>query len=237
MSAFSDKFKKNAKAFKQAREAKPSEFSLPDIEDGSYVGRVSAEAGVYKNGAPHVTFKVVVSKGDYEGTQLRKSNYLDGESLLKNLEYVVKDLKTLLPDKEEDIASADAEDLDTFVDDVAKRNPLVRFTVKNGTSATSGKPWQSVYFNEVIDDDATTSTKKVTPADSDDEDEDEGDDEEATVEVGTTVLYTPKGGKEAEFTVVTVNEDTDTVTLKGAKGKTYQKVPTDKLSVLVVEED
>jgi hypothetical protein len=251
MSAFGDRFKKTAGTYKKARTAKAEKFSLPAVPDGTYIMRVTAEAGVYKkNNVPFVKFSTVIAKGEFEGKQPSKSFYLDPDSprISTEQEFLIKDLKTLLPDMDDEIENSDPQDVEDFCATITERNPLVRGAVKN--TEKNDKKYQTVYFNEVLTDediaesDKPKTKKKPSPAEEEaaeeegeEEAEVEGEEEgEVSPEKGMSCLFQPKGGKEREFTILSVNNSKETVIVKDEAGKTFKDVSWDKLTLLVAED-
>lgn len=150
---------KNAtKRFKKAKDARPGgDFSAPDIEDGRYEVRVTAEADKSPNkNIPFVRINWMVLNGDYAKTKFNAMYWLEGddeERVQKDWDNLSKAIQVLLGMDEEDMEGFEQwsmSDLCDVVDEIDEKAPLALIRIKNWKSEKSSGI--NTYFLELLDE-------------------------------------------------------------------------------------
>lgn len=185
------KRKQTRSLMKKAREAERPDFSMPKIEDGSYIARVKGKTGVTPNkGVPFVELRWVIAEGEYKGKGWRMTYFLEGRDLEQeertwaSLGSALKTLST-----RDDVESWEIEDLDPIIKEITEDAPLCRISLKNWKGEKS--EGINCYFNEYIDE----------------------TDEAEAIEVDDYVIYDDGDGDE-EYVVLKVNTKRQTATIK-----------------------
>jgi hypothetical protein len=255
-SAFAQACAKKGKAWAKARKAKPRQggtFGPADIKDGNYIARISTKNGISKkDGTPWVRLIATVAQGSSEGAQPSKFYFLEGKEPPPEgsdeqptaEQQLAGTMKVLLPDV--DIDNLDAAGIEQALAEIDNNNPLCRIGVTSGVGKATGKTWQEVYFNELVEGGSPNGqqveTEEVSETEEEggeeageEEGEEAGDDESVAPAKGDKVLYQPKGGKKRAFEVTTVNQKKQTVTVVDVSGQTTKKfsdVPWDSLEAV-----
>jgi hypothetical protein len=259
-SKFALAMKKKAAVWKKAAQAEPRKggnFGPPDVPDGQYEAIISATCGLTERGnnpgTPYVEITATISDGDQEGKEPKAFYMLDGkmpsndpQAMPTNEERLAGDLKTLLPDIDiEGTLSENPEQIESIVEEINSRSLKVRIGVKNriGKEGTkgAGKRFQDVYFNEILEgviedgqeeeSNEEEGGEEVVEEDGEEIVEEEGGEEVAPVK-GDTVMFKPKGAREArEFKVKTVNNGKRTVTLSDGK-KQFSEISWDSIEIM-----
>lgn len=152
-------FGKNWNAGRKAASVKGGDFEVPDIDDGTYVARVTVARTnlVDKDGKivtdsgknPYVSVGFTVVRGDYKGTNV---SFMSGLGSDKQCKMVAENLGRLLNMSDEEVQAIDPPDLITIVNDLNEENPkrLAQIRVKNGEY--QGKAQVSVFVGKVLED-------------------------------------------------------------------------------------
>ena len=174
---------KKKKQFTKARKAKPSAFGIPEIDNGTYVARLSASIATRGDeNTIVVTFPWTVDRGAKKGTSHRVDVWLSGrtdEEEQASFDDLSRRLQVLGYDMDEIELS---KDLPGILEEIAKDKPLVRIGLKNGESKT-GTKYLGCYFNELLDDE-DAELDEEEEEDEEDESEEEEEEETATEEEG-----------------------------------------------------
>lgn len=151
-SAFVKSLAGSKSSIKKMRDVQPKEYSKPDIENGTYIFAVKAEAGVTpKKEVPYVKFEWSIQD---EGPEFGKSDqstfFLEGddpEKVEKNFESLGLAFKALLNAADLDIS--DAADIELLVDAVNKEKCYARGNLKKWVSGD--KFGYNVWFKERLE--------------------------------------------------------------------------------------
>lgn len=172
--AFLSALKKQGKTWSKARKVEGGSFGVPEIEDGTYQGRLtSAKLGVTKakkgqDPQPWVNMSFVVLQGDYAGTRVRRSDFLtneDEERQERNMENFFKTIQSL----GFETAELKMEDLPDLIRDLNKDKPYVEIAISNWTSdKDNNKKGLNVYVNRELDKE---EVKDLQAEDTDDQPE------------------------------------------------------------------
>lgn len=161
--------------WKKARDVEPTNAGKPDIEDGSYVAKLTdAVPGVrevqVKEGkvtkkvkVPNVRYSFQITKGEYKGTKLSRIDSFDE----KNAERSSANIQRLGYETE-DVEMSDLPDLFAQIKEDA---PVVKLAVKNNGE------YLNVYINGIVGDDDEDEDEDED-AEDEDTDEEESEDEE-----------------------------------------------------------
>lgn len=177
---------KSAKTrFKKAKEARPGEFTAPEIPNGNYVARCSVSAGnTKKDGTPFVSIKWVIVEGEHAKKSWSQDFYLEGDDedrVQKTWDALSKAIQVLAGiDDEvmEEFESWEMEDLIEVLEEIDKEAPYCRIGIRNWKGEKSSGI--TAYFNALVDPDEIGK-----------EDEDE-DEEEPVVQKGRKGKSAPK---------------------------------------------
>lgn len=253
--AFKNQSKKNAKKWKENREAKGDSFSLPKIEEGRFQFKVTGEYGIGDKGKlkAHAFVKLLASKavtcdGGEEGevvTQLYDLTRAATEKFdpQKNL---VRDLKKIVPEKEEEILGFDSPgDCADLIDEMNADPVLIWGTISHqmkGEGDAAVVEFVNIRFEEPADEAADPDADPAIDPDEPEIEEDaevETEDEPVAEDdwepaKGNQVTFLSRG-KEIAGVVVTSNRADQTARVKGDKdGKTYAPQKWEKLTFVSV---
>jgi hypothetical protein len=249
--------KENLNRFNKSKGARPNDFGPPDIEDGLYIARVTAEAGKTPNkGVPYVRFRWMVLEGEFAKTAYWEDYYLEGadeDRVQKSWDGLSKAIQVLSGLQDEDMDNFEKwtiADLCEVLDEIDSEAPKCKIRVRNWTSDKTGKSGVSCYFVSLVDeqpsdskkasDDDDGSSEDDSQSDSDDDGSDNGDDDPQTddsqdveIEKDDIVLYKPRGSREEiECKVTSSNKAKQECSLKEVDGtKIYSNVAWEKVSL------
>lgn len=185
---------KDAKArLTAAKKARPGgDFNAPDLPKGSYIVRVTAEAGQTSKNTLYARLNWMIMKGEHAKTSFYRDYYLEGDNAeltQKNWDGLSKNVQVLAGIGEEDLENFESwstDDLCDVLDKIDSEAPIVRATLS---------PWQSKNGNRNMDlwcnaliEDIAAEELDVDPDDLEEEEEEseeeeaEGEAEEATLE-------------------------------------------------------
>jgi len=184
--AFTAAMKKKTRVFNKSRKAKPGQFTIPEIKDGSYVARITLTCrAVGDENKPVASFKWTIARGKEKGVSHSKDIWLtdkDKEREQKNFDEMSKCLQVL---------GYDMDDVETdqfleIAEEVTKDKPLVKIALVNKTAKNgSGKKYLNCHLNELLDEDdeeeekaSSGKAKKKSKAKEKDEEEDDEEEEE-----------------------------------------------------------
>lgn len=228
--AFKNSAKKHADKWKDGREAKPGEggFQLPKIDDGRYLFKVTGESTVGEKGKlaghPLIRLICIVNGGDFDGVKCEILHDLGGEGDWR-AKVCAGDLKSLMPDRADEISQADIGDLADIVEQIANDPVEIYGTVENGVSG-AGKKFVNVRLEDQGAEDGDDSGDEGGEGDEPEEVTEDSDEPEEVVEGGD---YEPEKkdkvsfkfrGKDKEGVVETVNRAEQTARIK-CDGKIY----------------
>lgn len=192
---------KDAKArLQKAKKARPGTgFSLPEIEDGSYITRVTCEGNKTKDGTPFVNFKCMVLEGDYKKVSVPVTFFLKGKKgddpkrVQMNWDFLSQAIQTCAgigEEELEDFENWELSELCDILDEIDESAPVVKIGVKNvegkptgqGKDKKPGKRYLQVFFNELLEDyeekEGDEEEKEEEDEESDEEDSDDSEEDE-----------------------------------------------------------
>lgn len=258
--AFKNQSKKNAKKWKENREATGGGFDLPKIEEGRFQFKLTGDYGVGDKGKlkAHAYVKLIATKavtcdGGEEGETIEQFYDLTRAATAKfdPQKNMVRDLKRLFPAREEEITGyespGDAADL---IDELNADPILVWGTVKHtmqGEGEAAVLQYVNINFNGPVEDGAADpdADPAIDPDEpGTDDDEPQVEDDEVQIEDEPADDWEPAKGNKVTFlsrgkaiagVVVTSNRADQTARVKGDKdGRTYAPQKWDKLTFVSV---
>jgi len=268
MASFRDQLKSQISEadWKKARRGgggggRKGQYDIPDIDDGDYVCRVNSfECRVTPSkNIPIVEAKMVVTRGDYEGTQLTKTYFLNNQSASfhATLGILTSDIQTCDPSTIDVLSEVSRDEffdeLEGICTDIGEIKPLVRCGVRNKT--VGGTRRLNIYINDLLDDDeeeeAPPKPKRGRPKkavkkeeveeeeEKEEEEEQEEDEENMEIDRGMFVSYkAPRGKYYKDYQVTAVNKRLMTAKIREVDGdNAYNDVPWKDLTVFTYEED
>lgn len=178
---------KDAKArLTEAKKARPGgDFNAPDLPKGTYILRVTAEAGITSKNTLYARLNWMIMKGEHAKTSFYRDYYLEGDDAAltqKNWDALSKNVQVLAGIGEEDLENFESwstDDLCDVLDKIDSEAPIVRAVLSPWTSK-SGNRNMDVWCNSLIED-ISAEELDVDPDDVEEEEE-EADGEEATDE-------------------------------------------------------
>ena len=124
--AFAAALKKKQKQFKKSRKAKPGQFSIPAIDNGTYVALISMQMKMVGSDKKlQAYFKWTVARGAFKGVSYNKTVWLDDEDKERdqgNWDELSKCLQVLGYEMDD----IDVSDLLVIADEVTKEKPLIK---------------------------------------------------------------------------------------------------------------
>lgn len=216
---FKARLAKMGKAYKTAEAAKG--LGETNLEAGKYRANITGAELKEVNGKLNIEWEYTVAEGDFEN---EVATNLDGIEREEAMPYLKKKLNMLGYDADTvDLAA----DLPTILAEIVDASPLVVIQVKKNDD------FVNIYLNKVEDSEASEEEGDAEEVEETEAEEEVEEVEEASIEVGSTVLYTPKGQKKAkEFLVEKIDEKKKTAKLKGL----VNPVGLDLLELAAVEE-
>jgi len=251
--AFAAALKKKAKQFKKSRKAVPGQFSIPKIDDGSYVARITMQMKmVGPDKKLQARFDWTIARGAFKGVTYNKTVWLDDEDSDRDQENW-DNLSRCLQVLGYDMDDIDVSDLIAIADEVTKEKPLIKIGVKNNTDPKdSDKKYLNSYFNLALDDEddeledeeeeeededeeaEAEEEEEEEATDEEEEEDEEGEEEEEeeeeyeAVEKDMEVTH-----KRKKCTVISSNQRKETCSLKQKKsGKVIKNVSWDDVTIL-----
>lgn len=153
-----DRNKEAQKRFKESKKARPGDFAAPEIDDGRYIARVSAEAGKTPNQAvPYVRIRWMIVTGEYAKTSWMTDFYLEGkneEQTQRNWDQLSKAIQVLadISDEQmEEFENWSMADLCDVIDEIDANAPLCKVRLKNWKGEKSSG--LNCIFLELVDAD------------------------------------------------------------------------------------
>jgi hypothetical protein len=218
-----EKKKNGSKLLQKAREAENMDFSVPEIEDGSYIVRVRAKVGVTaKKMVPYAEFRwTVVDESGYYGKGHKETFFLENEDLErleKTFDRLGKTVKVLLGRQDIELESFDQ--LEEYIAEIDAARPHARVSLKNW----EGKNGNGItaFFNERVVPQAETETAAMVEAPN------EVDHVQVEiVEKGNTVIYDGE-----QYEVITSSPRNQTATLKAEDGTKVPNIAWTELEVI-----
>jgi len=242
--AFAAALKKKAKQFKKSRKAKPGQFSIPTIDDGSYVARITMQMKMVGSDKKlQAVFKWVIARGAFKNVSYNKTIWLeddDEERDQGNWDELSRCLQVLGYEMDE----INVSDLLRIADEVTKEKPLIKIGLKNNESKDGSKKYLNCFFNEELDDEEEEEDEEIEDEeeeeeeesdeeeeedeDGEEEEEEEEEDEYEDVEKDMEVTH-----KRKKCTIVLSNKRKGTCSLKQKKGgKVIKNVSWDDVTIL-----
>lgn len=134
--AFTNTAKKAAGKWKAGREAKPGEggFKKPEIDDGIYpcvvTGRYEVGQRGKVKGHALIFLVATVDGGDFDGIAVEQMYDINSPQDWV-MESLARDLKTVMPDRADDISGAELAELANLIDDLNKEPSTMDVEMKN----------------------------------------------------------------------------------------------------------
>jgi hypothetical protein len=163
--------------WKTSRRAKLDDFQDAEIKDGRYYARLT-KAGcsvTKKSKIPYVSLKFIILEGVYEGTAVRRMDYLIDEDEERQAAKQ-KSFAKAMDGMEYDVSSLDLKELPALVSALNKDRPIVEVNISNWQGERSHG--YNLYINKVLTEQEITELG-LSDGDEDDSEEDEDDSEDA----------------------------------------------------------
>lgn len=181
------------KRLKKAAKARPSEYSIPEIENGTYICRIGVSTRIFeKTNCPIISIHwAVVEEGEYKGVHHQMDFWLEGDDEDKvqktwdNLSRAIQVLANLDEEDMESFAEWSMSDLIGVLDEIDKAAPLCKVRIKNWKGEKSSG--LNAYFNELVDS-----------VDAEDAEEDEEEEQEEKKPAKKSSKPAKKSSKKAE---------------------------------------
>lgn len=236
--AFTNTAKKAAGKWKAGREAKPGEggFKKDEIDDGIYpcvvTGRYEVGQRGKVKGHALIFLIATVDGGDFDGKAAEQMYDLNSPQDWV-MESLARDLKTVMPDRSDDISGAELAELAGLIDDLNKEPATMQVEMKNSDDGKYLNP--RFYIAGADGEAASTDDEPEVEVEGDGDGGDDGGD--VTVE-DEPEEFVPEKKDDVSFefrkktltgVVLTANKAEKTARVN-VDGRTYGPIAWDKLT-------